>query len=114
MRHLLKTVEPYFTDVSNGVKNFELRQYSAQRCDKCKGTGQDLFYTYRFLRCSNCKGTGCTPARDFAVGDILTLECGSEPGRPAVERTVIYILKDTDPCMEGRMMPGYCILGLAP
>lgn len=84
--HYLKTVEPYYSQVANGEKTFELRQYTAQGP----------------LR----------PARDFAIGDVLRISPDDGEGT-IIERRVSYILKDTDPCMEGRLAPGYCILGLA-
>ena len=85
-QHFLKIIEPYFSDVRDRKKNFELRQYTAQD-DK--------------------------PARDFKVGDHLILyREDMREDESAVERFVDYVLKDTDPCMEGKLAPGYCILGL--
>ena len=84
--HTLKLREPYFTDVASGKKSFELRQYSAQGADK--------------------------PARDFAIHDTIRLIPAGDDEGTVFETSVSYILRDTDPCMEGRLPLGYCILGL--
>lgn len=91
--HRLKTVEPYFSLVRNGTKNFEVRQYTAQEDRR---------------------------SRDFQVGDVLHLEDVNAPApeqpehRQIVRRKISYVLKDTDPCMSDKLAPGFCILGLAP
>ena len=103
--HDLKTVQPYFDQVKAGIKNFELRQYTEQRCGSC-------------TPCINHKlfvaGTGCRapkPARDFQVGDTLFFR-NADNLDEFVEREIEYILRDTDPQMEDKLAPGYCVLGL--
>ncbi len=98
-RHVLKTLSGYYDLVKKEIKNFEVRQYSAQGC----GVGTGGYNP----TCPNCK-----PGRDFKVGDLLELRDKSNPHFYLL-RKITYILKDTDECMQGALAPGWCVLGIA-
>ena len=84
--HCLKISEYYFHAIATGAKNFEVRQYTSQGPDK--------------------------PARDFAKHDVLRLSIASDVEGTVLDRSIQYVLKDTDPGMKDILAPGYCILGL--
>jgi hypothetical protein len=84
--HILKTKEPFLTDVREGRKDFEYRQYTAQNPKK--------------------------PARDFKVGDCLWLVPLDGCEGESVVREIKYILWDTDADKDIPIAPGFCVIGL--
>lgn len=83
MEHRLKTVKPYFTDVQNGIKLFELRKN-----DRNFHPG-DILILEEFNDTGNAFTSGYT-------GQV-------------VRKSVSYVLKD---CPQFGLQDGYCVLGI--
>jgi hypothetical protein len=86
--HKLKLPEPYFTEVLEGRKTFEIRRNDRgfQRGDK------------------------------LVLWDVTSCDCGSDTCprvRPSIEREVSFVFAGDPALLDlGGILPGYVILGL--
>lgn len=86
MKHVLKTVEPYFSAVESGIKNFEVR-----RNDRAYQAGDTLLLV-------DSEKCGCSNPR-------------CDKRRTPIEKVVTFVYSG-DPRFGG-IEPGHVVLGLA-
>lgn len=94
--HVLKTIEPYWSEVNNGTKTFEVR-----RNDRAYQKGDTL----RLLNPDDIEG--------HEKCDKKTCETAMRAYRGAIKKVVTFVYSG-DPGLRdlGGIVPGYVVLGL--
>jgi hypothetical protein len=107
MKHELKTINPFFTDIMKKVKNFEIRKN-----DRDFKIG-DILVLKEFIPCEECDGTGILIWDPYGYHEKDDCRCkttktplGTYTGN-TVLKTISYILDEHDGLEDG-----YIIMGL--